>query len=115
MASDLAKQAGKRFPNISFSPLEVLLLDHVSKGKKVVAEDVQFMPNQKARHEDNFVVNSTLLRWLCIDRDAAVNVDPKGILLRGAMIEGALDFEDTTIPFPIDMRSNIDVLRLFCF
>lgn len=44
-------------------------------------------------------VRAQLVRWLCVH--AAEAVDPRGIFIHGARIEGDLDLSFTTIPFPL--------------
>ncbi|HEY9159386.1 hypothetical protein [Candidatus Binatus sp.] len=44
-------------------------------------------------------VRADLIRWLCVDREAREQVDPRGIQILGARITGALDLSFTNVPF----------------
>ena len=46
-------------------------------------------------------VRATLIRWLCIDGEARKFVDPRGIQIHGAKIEGVLDLSFVRIRFPV--------------
>ena len=46
-------------------------------------------------------MRALLLRWLCVDAFAQAQVTVKGIVLAGAQIEGFLDLEYATVPFPL--------------
>jgi hypothetical protein len=45
-------------------------------------------------------VRAGLIRWLCVDREAREQVDPRGIQIRGARITGGLDLSFTKALFP---------------
>jgi hypothetical protein len=46
-------------------------------------------------------IRADLIRWLCVDRDAARAVDPKGIQVHAARITGGLDLSFVSVPFPL--------------
>jgi hypothetical protein len=46
-------------------------------------------------------VRAELIRWLCIDREAREQVDPKGIRIHGARITEDLDLSFTNVLFPL--------------
>ncbi len=46
-------------------------------------------------------IRAQVIRWLCIDREGRNHIDPKGIRLDAARIDGQLDLEAVTIPFPL--------------
>jgi hypothetical protein len=50
-------------------------------------------------------VRADLIRWLCVDREAREQVDPRGVWIRGARITGALDLSFTNVPFPLLLLS----------
>ncbi|MFZ0246623.1 hypothetical protein [Candidatus Binatus sp.] len=50
-------------------------------------------------------VRADLIRWLCIDRAASEQVDPKGIQIQGARITEPLDLSFTNVPFPLVLSS----------
>ncbi len=46
-------------------------------------------------------IDANLIRWLCADRDARALVDPTGIKVHGAKIDGALSLENLVVYFPL--------------
>ena len=46
-------------------------------------------------------VRAAVLRWLCVDPAVRRLVDPQGIQVRGARIEGRLDLSFARMPFPL--------------
>ena len=49
-------------------------------------------------------IKADLIRWLCVDRDAASAVDPRGTQIHAARITGALDLAFVSVPFPLRLR-----------
>ncbi|HYW71840.1 MAG TPA: hypothetical protein VE961_12450 [Pyrinomonadaceae bacterium] len=49
-------------------------------------------------------IRAELIRWLCVDRSAREQVDPRGVRLRGARINGSLDLSFVTLLFPLSLR-----------
>jgi len=59
-------------------------------------------------------VRADLIRWLCVDREAREQVDPKGVHIRGARISEPLDLSFTNVPFPLvlvgcRLEQNLDL------
>jgi hypothetical protein len=50
-------------------------------------------------------IRAGLIRWLCIDREARSFVDPRGLQVHGARIEGSLDLSFVRLRFPVSLRS----------
>ncbi len=50
-------------------------------------------------------VRAALIRWLCIDREAREQVDPKGVRIRGARITGDLDLIFANVLFSLSLWS----------
>ncbi len=50
-------------------------------------------------------VGADLLRWICTDSVARVQVDPWGIRIQGARITGSLVLAFVTVPFPIRLQN----------
>jgi hypothetical protein len=50
-------------------------------------------------------IRADLIRWLCIDREARGQVDPKGVWIRGARTTGYLDLSFTNVLFPLVLWS----------
>jgi hypothetical protein len=46
-------------------------------------------------------VRGDLIRWLCVDREAREQVDPRGVRIGGARITGRLDLSSTNVLFPL--------------
>ena len=46
-------------------------------------------------------IRAAILRWLSTEREARDLVDPKGVRLAGAKVEGQLDLGDLDVPFPL--------------
>jgi hypothetical protein len=50
-------------------------------------------------------VRADLIRWLCIDREAREQIDPRGIHIQGARIAEPFDLSFTNVPFPLVLVS----------
>src|SRR4029077_4047517 len=54
-------------------------------------------------------VRGALIRWMCVDAQAAKLIDPTGIQIHGARVTGApgseaaLDLTAVTVPFPLSL------------
>jgi hypothetical protein len=48
-------------------------------------------------------VRAALIRWLCVDHAARESIDPRGIQIYGAKIEGELDLSFVAVPFPLSL------------
>jgi hypothetical protein len=46
-------------------------------------------------------IHAEVVRWLCVDHDAIRYIDPKGLSIHGARIDGGLDLSMVPIPFPL--------------
>src|SRR5437764_6221904 len=46
-------------------------------------------------------VRAALIRWLCVEARARDHIDPSGIQVHGARIEGELNLSYVVIPFPL--------------
>jgi sRNA-binding regulator protein Hfq len=53
---------------------------------------------------NNRVIRGKFIKWLCTDPNASSMVTHKGILVKGARIEGELDLSDARISFPLSFR-----------
>ncbi len=49
-------------------------------------------------------VRAKLIRWLIVDPEAAKLIDPSGIALYGALVDGQLNLFSVNIPFPLALR-----------
>jgi hypothetical protein len=88
----------------TLTPAEEHLLTQAANGKEAHYESLNEAENDP-RQADTWgperTVYADVLRWLCVDRDAIRHVDPKGLSIHGARIEGPLDLSIVTIPFPL--------------
>ena len=58
-------------------------------------------------------IRAELLRWLCVE--GAEAVDPRGIIVHGAWVEGRLNLRSASLPFPLVLlRCRVDVLDISC-
>jgi hypothetical protein len=53
------------------------------------------------------IIRAELLAWLCIDVDASKQVTSRGVSISEATIEGELDLERSTIPFPVRIADSV--------
>ena len=83
------------------TPAERQLLERVAGGEEAdfsSPDESQNDPAQGAAWGPERTIRAALLYWLCTDAQAAACVPPKGIRIRGARIQGPLDFEGATLP-----------------
>jgi hypothetical protein len=99
---DLLTLAAEQFPHLTNA--ERQFLHDVLAGE--VAEYPR--PNSAENNlrqaepwDESRTVHAQVIRWVCINRQAIRQVDPKGIRIDGARIAGQLDLEGVTIPFPL--------------
>jgi hypothetical protein len=101
-AQHLRALATERFPTLT--PAEERLLGRVADGKEAHYETT--IDGEKDLQQANTwgtdrIIHAEVLRWLCVDRDAIRHIDPQGISIHGARIDGSLDLSMVTIPFPL--------------
>jgi hypothetical protein len=70
-------------------------------GEPEKADGTPKAPDEKWPDTRN--VRADLIRWLCIDREAREQVDPRGVWIEGARITGRLDLSFTNVLFPLGM------------
>ena len=94
--------ATKRFPTLT--PAEEHLLRQVANGEEADYKHPNDAKND-LQHAHTWgperTIRAEVLRWLCVDRDAIRDIDPKGLSIHGARIDDALDLRMITIPFPL--------------
>jgi hypothetical protein len=82
------------------TPAEQRLLECIANDEEAdfsAPDENQNDPTQWAAWGPERTIRSALLFWLCTDQQAAACIPPKGIRIRGARIEGRLDFEGATL------------------
>jgi hypothetical protein len=85
----------------SLTPAEQRLLDCVASGEEAdfsASDEAQNDPAQGATWGPERTIRAALLCWCCTDRRADACIPPKGIRIRGARIEGPLDYEGAALP-----------------
>jgi len=100
----LAKAA---FPDLTNSERKVV--EAAAKGEDADFQSDDPEKDDPARSEtwpDERKVRASVLRWLCTDAAARRLVDPKGLCVVGARIEGRLDLSFAKIPFPLGLLSS---------
>jgi hypothetical protein len=101
-AQRLRALATERFPTLT--PAEERLMDCAADGKEADYKSPNDDEND-LRQADTWgperTIHAEVLRWLCVDRDAIRHIDPKGLSIHGARIDGELDLRMVTISFPL--------------
>jgi hypothetical protein len=79
------------------TPAERRLLECIANNEEADFSAPDDDPTQGAAWRPERTIRSALLSWLCTNQQAAACISPKGIRIRGARIEGPLDFEGATL------------------
>ena len=104
----LVALASQRFETLSTA--EAILLEVASKGEPAVcgpnedAKDPANNPANAERWAPEREIRASLIRWICVDRSARDQIDPKGLLVFGAKIVGKLDLTHCAPPFGLGLR-----------
>jgi len=100
---DLVTLARTRFPDLSQAELKLLRAAPKGEVAWCGPSDKDDDPlNDPARADEwdhEREIRADLIRWLCVDRDAASAVDPMGIQVHAARITGGLDLSFVPVPF----------------
>lgn len=101
--SDLEDRARAQFGPLSDA--EIKLLRTAPKGEIAHCgpSERDDDPNNNPVHSDNWdserSIRAELIRWLCVDREARDRVDPRGLQVHAARINGKLDLAFAAVPF----------------
>jgi hypothetical protein len=104
---DLEALAQARFPELTQAELK--LLRAAPKGEAAFCgpsakdDDPANDPAKAEEWRHERAIRAGLIRWLCVDRDAASAVDPEGIQIHAARITGPLDLSFVSVPFPLSL------------
>jgi hypothetical protein len=102
---DLEALAQARFPSLSQAELKLLRAAPKGEvawcGPSAKYDDPANDPARADEWGPEREVRADLIRWLCVDRDAASAVDPMGIQIHAARISGALNLSFVSVPFPL--------------
>jgi hypothetical protein len=105
-SDDLLKLAEARFADLTEAEKRLLRAAPVGElargGENFKDGDPNNDPSQAENWDRERSVRAEIVRWLCVDREARIRVDPKGILLYAARIDGPLDLAFVTVPFPVN-------------
>jgi hypothetical protein len=102
---ELATLALTRFPDLNESEFKVVVaatsgeLAHCGPSRSDA--DPVNDPGSAAAWGPEREIHADLIRWLCIDLDAALWIDPHGLLIRAARISGQLDLSFAVVRFPL--------------
>jgi hypothetical protein len=102
---DLEALARARFPDLSQAELKLLRAAPRGEVAWCGPSDKDDDPANDPAKADEWgperEIRAELIRWLCVDRDAASAVDPIGVRLRAAKLTGGLDLSFASAPFPL--------------
>jgi len=104
---DLEPLARARFGKLSEAELK--LLRAAPHGNTAVCgpnqndDDPASDPAQSDSWSSDREIHAELIRWLCVDAEAAKKVDPKGLRVYAAKVTGKLDLSFASVPFPLGL------------
>ena len=105
-AGNLEKQARVRFQS-RLSAAELKLVYAAAKGEEAWYgpshddDDPSNDPSKANEWGPERQISAEVIRWLCVDKRARDHVDPEGIVVHGAKINGQLHLSYVTVPFPL--------------
>ena len=117
-ADELIRLAQVRFPGLREAEMKVLRAAPTGEvawcGPSQKDFDPANDPGKANAWGGERTIRAALIRWLCIDQEAREYVDPRGLQIHGARIEGALDLSFVRVRFPISLQncSLKDEIRL---
>ncbi len=104
---ELEALARSRFKSPPLTEAEVRLVRAALNGERAIcgpSGDWSHATNDPSRADEwsgDRHIRADLVRWLSIDKRARGFVDPKGIQVFGARLDGSLDLSYATVPFPL--------------
>ncbi|HKD68377.1 MAG TPA: hypothetical protein VKB84_16135 [Candidatus Binataceae bacterium] len=106
--AELEDYATAQFPDLT--PAEKILLRAAARGLvadcAAVDRDAGIMRNRSNGSESR-TVRSEVLRWLCVEPQAAQCVDLRGITIASARIAGKLDLAYASLRFPLTIANSV--------
>ncbi len=103
----LLELANAAFPDLTDPERRVV--EAAARGDRADFQSSDPQEDDPAKAEswgDDRKVRASVLRWLCVDPAVRRLVDPQGIQVRGALIEGDLNLDFARIPFPFGLFSS---------
>src|SRR5258708_4748974 len=104
---ELLALANERFSEKPLTEAEKTLLKAAANGivaicgPKLDDHDPANDPAKSSVWDSNREIRADLIRWICVNRDVAAKVDPRGICVYAAKITGGLDLSYTSVTFPL--------------
>ena len=106
---ELMRLAQARFPDLREAEMRILRAAPAGEEAWCGPSQKDFDPlNDPAKAStwgSERSIRAGLIRWLCIDREARGYVDPRGLQIHGARIEGPLDLSFVRVPFPLALQN----------
>jgi len=102
--------AAAEFPNLTRAERDLLEFadrGNINRGEFAIAgtSTAPLDPSNDPAHADEWPqarsIRASLIRWLAVDQRASQQVDPNGVRVLGARIEGLLDLSLLKIPFAL--------------
>jgi len=107
-AEELIRMAEARFPGLRDAEVKVLRAAPIGEVAWCGPSQKDFDPmNDPAKANAWGVersIRAGLIRWLCIDREVREYVDPRGLQIHGARIEGPLELSFVRVKFPLSVQ-----------
>jgi hypothetical protein len=106
----LVTLAAAKFPNLTRAEralLEFADKSNINRGEFAIAgtSPAPLDPSNDPAHASEWShdrdIRAGLIRWLAVDNDASVRVDPNGVRVMGARIAGPIDLAHIRVPFAI--------------
>src|SRR5690348_10462596 len=105
--SGLEQLARDRFADLPLTTAELALLRAAIIGELAVCssnlrlDDPANNPSNAEKWDADRSIRAELIRWLCVYKEAAQIVDPRGLQIFGAVIPDVLNLSFAAVPFPI--------------
>ena len=108
-SDELIRLAETRFPNLREAEVKLLRAAPAGEVAGCGPNQRDFDPANDPSKANTWgaerSIRAALIRWLCIDRDARLYVDPRGLQIHGARIEGPLELSFVRVRFPVSLQN----------
>jgi hypothetical protein len=95
----------EQFSKLTYA--EEKFLHEIAAGQVSDYETLNNAENDPTHAKDwdaSRTIRATVIRWLCVDREAIRYVDPTGIYVDAVKIKGLVELASVTVPFPLSFR-----------
>ncbi len=99
----LLELARKKFAAAPLSELEEKLVVATESGEEtsmLSADESENVLSLAEHWSDGRAIRAEVLRWLCVNKEAAEQITPRGIRIAGIRIDGDLDLSNAKLIFP---------------